>query len=224
MSNLVVGTVQATTVKQAGVNLGNRLCPVGTVVDYAGLTEPTGWLFCYGQAVSRTTYADLFTAISTTYGVGNGSTTFNLPDCRGRVVAGQDDMGGSSANRLTNQSGGLNGDTLGATGGAETHTLSSGESALQSHTHTVSAHQHFVFADDTETSNVQVSASEYASAQGNYGSQSNYIIAGKTTPVATVGLTSSAGGGSTGSQSASATAHNNVQPTIILNKIIFTGV
>src|SRR5688500_3675360 len=54
--------------------------PTGSVVPYAGTTEPTNWLFCYGQAVSRTTYAALFTAISTTYGAGDGSTTFNLPD------------------------------------------------------------------------------------------------------------------------------------------------
>ena len=99
----------------------------GTVVPYAGVTEPTGYLFCYGQLVNRTTYATLFTAISTTYGVGDGSTTFGLPDLRGRVIAGQDDMGGTSANRLTAQTGGVNGDTLGATGGAETHDLLAAE-------------------------------------------------------------------------------------------------
>ena len=97
--------------------------PTGAVNPYAGTTEPSGWLFCYGQAISRSTYADLFGVISTTYGVGDGVTTFNLPDLRGRVVAGQDDMGGTSANRLTGQSGGVNGDTLGGSGGAETHQL-----------------------------------------------------------------------------------------------------
>ena len=60
----------------------------------------------------------LFTALGTTYG-GDGSTTFNLPDLRGRVIAGKDDMGTTSADRLTNQTGGLDGDTLGATGGAD---------------------------------------------------------------------------------------------------------
>ena len=85
---------------------------------YAGATAPTGWLLCYGQAISRTTYSALFTAISTTYGVGNGTTTFTLPDMRGRAVAGQDDMGGTSANRLTTP---INGDTLGAAGGTEAH-------------------------------------------------------------------------------------------------------
>jgi microcystin-dependent protein len=105
----------------------------GMLMPYAGATAPSGWLLCYGQAISRTTYADLFTAIGTVYGTGDGSTTFNLPDLRGRVVAGQDDMGGSSANRLTDQTGGLNGDTLGDTGGSETHTLT--EAQLPAHSH-----------------------------------------------------------------------------------------
>lgn len=109
--------------------------PTGSVMPFAGTTEPSGWLLCFGQEVSRTTYAALFAIISTTYGVGNGSTTFNLPDLRGRVIAGQDDMGGTSANRLTNQSGGLDGDVLGATGGAETHTLTIAQ--MPAHTHTV---------------------------------------------------------------------------------------
>jgi microcystin-dependent protein len=92
----------------------------GMIMPFAGATAPTGWLVCYGQAVSRTTYAALFTALGTVYGSGDGSTTFNLPDLRGRTVAGQDDMGGTSADRLTSP---INGDTLGATGGSEGHTL-----------------------------------------------------------------------------------------------------
>lgn len=91
----------------------------GVVEAFAGATAPAGSLFCYGQAISRTAYVGLFTALSTTHGGGDGSTTFNLPDLRGRVAAGQDDMGGSSANRLTTV---LNGDNLGAAGGSETTT------------------------------------------------------------------------------------------------------
>ncbi|HWP27634.1 MAG TPA: phage tail protein [Xanthobacteraceae bacterium] len=108
----VTGAVDATTIKQGG----SVLIPPGVVMPYAGTSEPSGWLFCYGQAVSRTTYAALFSAIGTTYGAGDGSTTFNLPDLRGRTVAGKDNMGGTSADRLTNQSGGLDGDVLGASG------------------------------------------------------------------------------------------------------------
>lgn len=70
------------------------------VQQYAGSAAPNGWLLCFGQAVSRTTYEGLFQSIGTTFGVGDGTTTFNLPDLRGRVVAGADNMGGTAAGRL----------------------------------------------------------------------------------------------------------------------------
>lgn len=93
--------------------------PAGAVIPYAGSAAPAGWLLCGGQAVSRSDYAALFAIIGTTYGAGNGSTTFNLPDLRGRVVAGEDDMGGTAANRLTSGNSGITGTTLGAAGGDE---------------------------------------------------------------------------------------------------------
>jgi len=156
--------------------------PAGIVMPYAGTSAPSGYLLCYGQNVSRTTYADLFSAISTTYGVGDGSTTFAVPDLRGRTVAGKDDMGSVSANRLTDQSGGLNGDVLGDTGGAETHTLVTAE--MPAHTHSVSQ------GNATGAGSVSVSGNVFTS-------------------------TSTGSAGSDG-------AHNNVQPTIILNYIIKT--
>jgi microcystin-dependent protein len=94
----------------------------GTVLPFAGATAPNGWLLCHGQAVSRTTYASLFAVVGTTYGTGDGSTTFNVPDLRGRAIAGKDDMGGTAANRLT-AAGGVTGATLGAVGGGQTHAL-----------------------------------------------------------------------------------------------------
>lgn len=100
---------------------------------FAGATAPAGWLLCYGQAVSRTTYAALFLALSTAYGVGDGSTTFNVPDMRGRVAAGKDDMGGTAASRLTTAGSGVNGLVLGASGGVQTHTLDSTQ--IPSHSH-----------------------------------------------------------------------------------------
>lgn len=101
--------------------------PIGTVVPYAGASAPAGWLLCYGQNVSRTTYATLFGVLSTTFGSGDGSTTFGLPDLRGRAPFGKDDMGGSAANRVTNATSGITATNLGAAGGDE---------RLHAHTHT----------------------------------------------------------------------------------------
>lgn len=156
----------------------------GMLVPYAGAAAPTGWLLCFGQQISRTTYADLFTAIGTVYGIGDGVTTFNIPDLRGRVIAGKDDMGATSADRLTNQTGGLDGDVLGATGGAETHTLTTAE--LPAHTHSVPS-------------------------GANAGS--NYALGGSGGSQTAAQTTGSTGNGD---------AHNNIQPTIILNYIIKT--
>jgi len=67
--------------------------PAGSLIDYAGTVEPSGWLLCDGRAVSRTAYASLFSALGTSYGVGDGSTTFNIPDFRGRFARYMDNMG-----------------------------------------------------------------------------------------------------------------------------------
>ena len=83
------------------------LCPVGSIIMYGAAAAPTNWLLCDGSAVNRTTYADLFSAIGTTYGAGNGSSTFNVPNLQGVFPAGYD--GGSSY-------------ALAATGGATTDT------------------------------------------------------------------------------------------------------
>jgi microcystin-dependent protein len=89
--------------------------PTGVVVATAGSTADPGYLLCYGEAVSRTTYAALFARLGTTYGSGDGSTTFNLPDYRGRVLGGIDNMGGTAAGRLTL----FNADSVGNSGGAQ---------------------------------------------------------------------------------------------------------
>src|SRR5258707_6849253 len=90
---------------------------IGAVVGYAGSSAPSGWLFCFGQNVGRTTYATLFAVIGTTYGAGDGSTTFGVPDLRGRVPFGKDDMGGVAASRLTySATGGIVRSGLGDTG------------------------------------------------------------------------------------------------------------
>lgn len=84
--------------------------PVGTYIQHAGATAPTGFLACDAAAVSRSTYADLFAVIGTTYGVGNGTTTFNLPDARGLVM-----VGAGAHGTMTRANGtAFNGGTLGA--------------------------------------------------------------------------------------------------------------
>jgi len=172
-TNLGLGT--------AAVESAASLSPAGGIQAYAGSSSPTGWLICDGSAVSRTTYSDLFAAISTTYGVGDGSTTFNLPDISGRVIAGKE----STATLLTSGGSGVDGATLGATGGAEEHTLT--EAEMPSHTH---------------TQNYRPNTAPRSSGSTD-----------TTSPAATTPQTGSAGGDE---------AHNNVQPTIILNWIIKT--
>lgn len=108
---------------------GKTAAIVGEIKIYAGGSLPTGFLWCDGSEISRTTYSDLFTAIGTAYGSGNGTTTFNVPDLRGRVPGGKDDMGGSAANVVTASEA----DTLGGEYGAETHTLTTSE--IPAHTH-----------------------------------------------------------------------------------------
>jgi microcystin-dependent protein len=95
----------------------------------------TAWLMCDGSAVSRTTYANLFATIGTKYGSGDGSTTFNLPDFRGRVPVGKDNMNNKDANVVTNTWG----KTLGGAAGSETHTLATDELPAHGHTYTYKA-------------------------------------------------------------------------------------
>jgi microcystin-dependent protein len=110
----------------------DRLVPIGTVVEFAGSAGfPAMWLECNGQAVSRATYATLFANLGTVYGVGDGATTFNLPDKRGRtsVGIGSDNSTGGRITAATSSS-----ITLGGTFGAETQTLDITQ--IPSHTHT----------------------------------------------------------------------------------------
>lgn len=105
--------------KEINVKTSDTL-PIGAVVSYAGLNAPTGWLICDGRAVSRTTYANLFAIIGTQYGAGDGSTTFNIPNLKGKIVVGLD---GNDTDF----------NTIGKTGGEKKHTLTVEE--MPSHNH-----------------------------------------------------------------------------------------
>ncbi|RYG61715.1 MAG: tail fiber protein [Alphaproteobacteria bacterium] len=112
----------------------DMLVPTGAVMPFAGSAAPTGWLMCAGQPVSRSDYANLYVRLGTAYGAGNGTTTFNLPDMRGRSVFGMDNMGGTDAGRLSVAN------TLGGSGGAQTKSGSTASYTLTvadipAHTH-----------------------------------------------------------------------------------------
>lgn len=177
--------------------------PPGVIADFAGGSAPDGWLLCGGQSVNRADYPALFAVIGTTYGSASGS-TFNLPDCRGRVTAGRDfDQGGNSG-RLSGATMTPNGLTLGATGGAQSVALTTGQLANHTHTGTTAsagAHTHSV--ENSGSANAQPGGGLVGSTVG--------------------GLTGSAGAHThtfTTDATGSGEAHLNVQPTILFNKII----
>lgn len=116
--------------------------PLGGLLPYTGLTAPnTAFALPFGQAVSRTTYSTLFALIASQFGGGDLSTTFNLPDLRGRAIFGLDNMGGSAASRITVAGGNFDG-TIRTTGGAENHTLTTPEIPSHNHTLTDPGHTH----------------------------------------------------------------------------------
>lgn len=221
----------------------------GTVLPFAGSAAPTDWLLCYGQAVSRATYANLFAVIGTTYGAGDGSTTFNVPDLRGRVAAGKDNMGGTAANRLQVST------TITTTAGSATATVASAAGLTEGMTviaSTIPAGVTITFISGTTitlSSGTGVTAGSGTAARfsllgdpqtiGQSGGSNTHSLSVNQMPAhthsvnnaasTTVGgayttaslntanglqpVTTSTGGG---------VAHPNVQPTIVLNSIIKT--
>jgi len=163
----------------------------GDIKITALVNASSGWLLCNGAAVSRTTYDALFAAISTTYGAGDGSTTFNVPNLKGRVPVGLD-------------SGQTEFDSLGETGGAKTHTLASAEMPI--HTHTQDAHVH------------EQNVSANPSSGGN-GIRQDYDADVVGASAYTQGINTQSAT-ATNQNSGSGGAHNNLQPYITLNFII----
>jgi len=203
-----------------GTGSGAVLTPVGTIVPYAGtdLSTPAGWLFCAGQAVSQTTYAALFAVISTTYNTGGeGAGEFRIPDLRGRVAAGKDNMLGTAASRLTAGVSGITGTTLGAAGGSQ---------ALAAHTHTgttgteSTTHTHGV----NQTSLGETSGMYHRTGNFTFGSGDTGGAGGAGSNLKTV---QSNGQSVTHTHSFTSNTHNlsagnsgNTQPTLVTNYII----
>lgn len=203
----VVGTTNAQTLTNKTLTAPVITAPPANVANPPGAIQlygaasgaPAGWLVCDGSAVSRTTYADLFTAIGVTYGAGDSTTTFNLPNLKGRVPVGQD----ATQTEF---------DTVGETGGAKTHTLTVDE--MPSHTHVQDPHTHIQDAH-THTVNDGSSPQFYSQGGATYGVQYSPVQSGST--VATnqnaTAVNQNTGGGD---------AHNNLQPYIVLRYIIKT--
>lgn len=134
----------------------------GMMIDYAGTAVPTGYLACDGSAVSRTTYAALFTAISTTWGSGDGSTTFNVPNFQRRTAVGS---GGSGTGTL--------GASVGNIGGEENHVQSLAE--LAAHSHSITAGNITILTSpDSNTGSTAISKS----ANNNNASQTSVGMSG----------------------------------------------
>lgn len=128
------GTQKTLATSKGGTGKTYDVVPTGSIIIWTTTSAPTGFLLCDASAVNRTTYADLFAVIGETYGVGDGSTTFNVPDLRGRVVVMVD---GAAARITAASTNGGNADTIGGVGGAETHTLVTGEMPAHTHVSTI---------------------------------------------------------------------------------------
>jgi microcystin-dependent protein len=186
----------------------NDIVPVGIILDYGGVTGVPGagkWALCYGQAISRSSYPTLFSRLGTTFGAGNGTTTFNLPDYRGRLGIGIDNMGGASAGRITTAGSSIDGNVAGATGGNQSVGLSIANMPPHNHggsTGAVGDHTHSYQPPSPIPTTL------------NIGAGLNAIVAGS-------GTTGAAGAHSHSiAAQGSGTGHLNVQPSIMVQKMI----
>lgn len=173
--------------------------PIGEITIWATSSAPTGWLICDGSAVSRSTYSGLFAVLGTTYGVGDGSTTFNLPNLKGRVVVGRDATDTDF-------------DVIGETRGSKTHVLTVSEIPVHSHAITINANTLDMVYDPGSYSSGYISGRD-ANNDGVIDGTSNTfgMALQKTTDHTHTATAADTGSGS---------AHNNIQPSIVLNYII----
>jgi microcystin-dependent protein len=185
------------------------LVPPGSITGYAGIVVPGGWLSCDGSAIDRTIYADLFAAIGTTYGNGDGETTFNIPNLLGRSIIGYNP---SEADF----------DALGETGGEKRHTLTIDE--MPAHTHTITDPGHAHGVTDPGHAHSYVNNVGNQSTDNAFGTQTAADDAdyGQTTGTSTTGVTvNTALTGITGTNSTGGSqSHNVLDPYMALRYII----
>lgn len=175
---------------------GGASTPAGVIQMFAGSTEPTGWLFCDGRAVSRTTYATLYAALggaASPYGQGDGSTTFNLPDFSGRMPIG---VGESTADGHTAH-------TLGEADGKEAYKLTGAQSGVQDHNH--------VYYDYDSTYS-------FSTGYRTTTDHSHYAYTGSTVSRANHQRTTNGSGAKNATDD-----HTNMPPYLGVNFIISTG-
>jgi microcystin-dependent protein len=184
---------------------------VGEVVDYCGTAAPALFLFAFGQAVSRATYSAAFAILGTAFGAGDGLTTFNLPDYRGRVGFGKDDMGGVAAGRITVAGANFDGTVLGGTGGSQNHTMTTAEMVQHSHNVTDPGHTHDV------KYNIITNAATTGSANA-----VNAIASGGTQTGTNAAISKTTG--ITIDNAGTTTPFSVLSPALIVNKMIYVGV
>jgi microcystin-dependent protein len=198
--------------------------PAGPAGDLGAVSDwpwgsgqiPSGTVLPYGQQLTAAAYPALQAiadAAGRPYG-GNAGVNFNAPDYRGRIGAGKDDMGGTAANRITAAVSGMNGTTLGVAGGAEGITLTTAQ--LPAHNHGMSGQPGF---SDPGHSHVQSGSTVQGGPGAVGGGVGNNQYLNANTGIATTGILSNIGTIGT-SNTGSGSAHSNVQPSIIVNKIM----
>lgn len=190
---------------------------VGEVIWSCAASPPPRCLWANGQNVSRTTYAALFALLGTTFGAGDGSTTFAVPDMRGRALFGKDNMGGTAASRITSAGSGVDGATLGASGGSQSlhgHTHTATDSG---HTHSVTdpGHVHGI-RESTSGTTASLAVADGASSAPNIDASA---VQSATTGISIVSGTANVTNASTGSGTS-----QNMPPALVMNAFIYAGV